>query len=191
MIRNAASPILSLALPAILLICVTCTKPKVHYLRTVQTVTADSRELFGCRINGWPFSPLATDSSLLGACTYRQKYEGTYGFSFELVSNRHESTCEFSSVTIVLDSIRLIPNAVYRLGTPGDKKNYASYFVASDCGLSGVRIYTADDLYAEVVITRLDRHKQVVNGTFDFRMRDQNGDVVRISDGVFERRYRN
>jgi hypothetical protein len=168
---------------------VQCTKPKVHYLRPIVLSSPDSRELFGCRINGRPFSPMASDSSLLGSCTYAPNYHGSSGFTFQVVGNRQQSSCEFSSVTITLDSIELKQDRTYQLGTPGPKKNYASYFVISGCALTGTTINTSDDLFGIVTITRLDPIKKIVNGEFDFRMRDADGNIVRVSDGIFDRHY--
>jgi hypothetical protein len=152
-------------------------------------VTAESRELFGCRINGKPFSPMAPDSALLGSCTYARTYHGEQGFTFQLSGNVHEANCEFASVTITLDSIELEADKVYKLGTAGARKNYAEYFVIKGCGLTGTSLYTSDDLYGELRITRFDSFKKVVNGSFDFKMRDENGNIIRMSDGTFERHY--
>jgi hypothetical protein len=166
-----------------------CTKPKVHNLRPIVMVTAESRELFGCRINGKPFSPMASDSALLGNCTYARTYDGEQGFTFQISGNRQESHCEFASVTITLDSIELKADTVYKLGTPGVRKNFAEYFVIKDCALTGKSLYTSDDLYGELTITRLDTFKKVVNGSFDFKMRDENGNIIRMSDGIFDKHY--
>lgn len=174
-----------------LFVCVLphCTKPKVHVLRPIALISPDSRELFGCRINGKPFSPAATDSASLGNCTYLRTYEGSAGFTFQISANQHENSCRFSNITITLDSIELKQDKTYRLGTPGLRKNYASYLVVGGCGESGKTIYTADDLYGEVTITRLDVHKGIANGTFDFKMRDEFGNIIRMSDGIFDRHY--
>lgn len=168
-----------------------CTKPAVHYLRPIPMITRDSRELFGCRINGIPFSPLATDSSSLGTCTYRKAYDTKEGFIFRINGDRHESACAFSSVTIVLDSIGLEEGKTYTLGSPGAKKNYAVYFIVKECGNTGEQMTTADDLYGYVKIDRVNHEKQIVTGSFDFNVRDENGNLFRMSDGVFDRHYTN
>src|ERR1700755_890135 len=106
-----------------------CTKPTIHYLRPIVLVTPDSRELFGCRINGIPYSPQASDSASLRTCYYTQVYSGDSGYVFSITGNRFETACEFFSVTIMLDSSYLRRGKAYRLGTPGAGKNYGAYFM--------------------------------------------------------------
>lgn len=167
-----------------------CTKPKVHYLRPLPPSTFESRELFECRVNGRYFRARATDSASLGSTTYFTAYSGEQGFRFEITANMHESSCVFSSITIHLDSIELKQGRSYILGTPGPKKNHATYFYVSGCSQDGKRLFTSDDLFSEVFITRVDFRKKVVLGTFDFRMKDSTGREVRFADGFFDRHFR-
>ena len=168
-----------------------CRKPPVHYLRPIANNTRDSREVFGCRINGIPFIPLATDSASMGTCTYRKTYNDGEGFVFRINGDRHESACEFSSITIVLDSIQLAEGMMYPLGSPGNRKNYAIYFIVKECADTGEEIFTTDDLFGYLRVDRINIEKQIVTGTFDFKVRDKNGNLYRMSDGVFDRHYTN
>jgi hypothetical protein len=185
-LRNAYSPFL-LLIP----VFIQCTKPTVHYLRPIALVTPESRELFGCRVNGKPFSPLATDSASLGSCTNYNVYNHTSGFRFEITANRHESACRFFSLSIVLDSVEVRRGQAYALGSPGIKRNYARYTLLSDCSQSSQELYTSDDLPGTLMITRYDTFKKVVHGTFDFKVKDHQGNLYRISDGIFDRHFKN
>ena len=167
-----------------------CTKPKIHYLRPVVTVTPDSRELFLCRINGMSYSPEALDSASLGGCTYSEVYSGESRWVFQIYADRHETGCRFFTVGIMLDSIVLKERTRYVLGTPGKKKNYGWYFRTTECGQPREEIYTSDDLYGEIFIDRFDPVRKIVTGTFDFNSKDKNGNIYRVSDGVFDRHFK-
>lgn len=167
-----------------------CTKPKVHYLQPVVSVTPDSRELFGCRINGRPYSPEALDSSSLGGCTYTQFYADRTGKVFQIFGDRHETGCRFFSLGIMLDSIELKVGTRYVLGTPGTKKNYGWYFITDECGEPRSELYTSDDLYGEVIIDMFDPVRKIVRGSFGFHMKDKDGNIYRVSDGIFDRHYK-
>lgn len=166
-----------------------CTKPAVHYLRPIPMVTRESRELFGCRINGIPFSPQAADSSSMGTCSYRKAYDTRTGFVFRLNGDRHKSACEFATITIVLDSVAVERDATFKLGSPGPKKNYATYFIVKECGDTGEEMTTNDDLFGYVAFDRVDKEKKIVTGSFHFHVKDKNGNLYRMSDGVFDRHY--
>jgi hypothetical protein len=167
-----------------------CRKPTVHYLRPVVLYTPDSREFFGCRINGKPFSPVAPDSSALGTCSYSPFYQGDSGWVFTLTGNRHEDNCAYYTVSITLDSVLLEEGKTYRLGTPGSKKNYGSYSFITGCSQRKIEMFSFDERPGIISIIKLDPIKKIVTGTFDFRVRDENGLVYRMSDGAFDRHYR-
>lgn len=168
-----------------------CTKPTVHYLRPIPMVTFDSRELFGCRINGEPYSPQAADSASLGSCSYYPTYEGDQGFRFQINGDRHEASCRFFSLGIILDSIELRAGASYVLGSPGVRKNYGKYLLVTECSQPAVELLTSDDVPGIVTITSYDRTKKIIRGVFDFKVKDPDGNLYRISDGVFDRHYTN
>lgn len=178
----------AIALAIVLVLCY-CTKPKVHYLRDLPRSTFESRETFTCRINGRGFIPKAVDAASKGSCTYRKEYSGDEGHIFEITANQHELSCVFYSISITLDSVELRQGRSYTLGTPGKRKNYASYFFVERCGDDGRRIFTSDDLQAEVFITRIDTAKKLVVGSFDIKIRDSAGITYRMSDGFFDRHY--
>lgn len=175
----------------VILVFIQCTKPKVHYLRPILSVTPESRELFGCRINGKPFAPMAVDSSSMGRCVYHQVYNGEAGYRFEITGNRHESACGFFSLSIILDSVEVRRGQGYELGSPGAKKNFAKYFIVRDCSQGSEEIYTSDEIPGILIITKFDENKKIVHGTFDFKMKDANGNLYRISDGIFDRHFAN
>lgn len=187
-IRIASSPVV-IAIAIVLLLC-ECTKPKVHYLRRLPPSTFESREAFTCRINGRAFIPKAVDAVSLGSCTYTKEYSGDEGYIFEITANQHEHSCIFYSITLKLDSVELRQGRSYTLGTPGRRKNSGSYFFIKGCGDDGTKLYTSDDLQAEVFITRIDTIKKLVVGTFDIKIRDSAGAIYRMSDGFFDRHYK-
>lgn len=174
-----------------LLLFAQCTKPTIHYLRPTILITPDSRELFGCRINGKPFEPLAKDSATMGNCNYTAEvYRGDSGAVFQIKGNRFEQTCGFYTVGITLDSVYLRRGETYILGSPGLKKHYGSYTINTDCSQTAEELFTSDDTPGIITITKFDQNKKVITGTFDFKVKDKNGYVYRMSDGVFDRYYK-
>lgn len=168
-----------------------CTKPTIHDLHPIVLFTPESREFFGCRINGKSYSPKAADSASLGSCSYNIAYAGNSGGVFNINGDHHESACRFFSLGITLDSIALENGKTFRLGSPGPKKNYGWYAFYTACSQQMVKIYTSDELEGEVTITRFDPDKRIVTGTFDFRLKDANGNLYRVSDGIFDRHFKN
>lgn len=166
-----------------------CTKPPVHHLPPLTTFTPESRELFGCRINGKVFNPRAADSSLLGDCEYKPVYAGASGRVLRVHAIRHESECASVIISFTLDSVRLEEGATYFLGTKAAYKHHGAYSVMTGCSTSPVELLTRDGDYGIVTITKFDPDKKVVTGVFDFKVRDALGNVYRISDGVFDRHY--
>jgi len=188
--RDQMTSFLKISALFVLVISITaCTKPKVHELRPIEYVTFDSRESFGCRVNGRLFSPKAADSSLMGDCSYRVTYADASRV-FQITANRSEADCRYISITITLDSVDFSNVTRYRLGSPGLKKNYAQYSFIRHCSADKVDIFTSDDIFGVVVITRYDPQKKIVRGTFEFSLRAPDGFMYNVSDGVFDRHYK-
>lgn len=97
----------------------------------------------------------------------------------------------YSSITTVLDSMALEDGKTFTLGTPDSKKNYAVFFIVKECGDTGEQMITEDCLFGYVKIDRVNHNKQIVSGSFDFNVRDENDNLFRMFDGVFDRHYTN
>jgi hypothetical protein len=167
-----------------------CTKPIIHNLPSLVTETPESREFFGCRINGIPYSP-ASAQSVQGRCYYGSVYSGDMGWVFQINGDRRESDCKTFSVGITLDSTVLKQGKTYSLGKEGLQKNFGSYFITAGCWEQRVELYSNDSIPGQVTITEYDPDKRVVTGTFSFVVLDKFGNVYRISDGIFDRHYIN
>jgi hypothetical protein len=183
-------PYLLLFLSFIILVCTTCTKT-VYDRRSRSTQTPESREFFGCRVNGMPFLSEASTGDVQGSCTYVTKYKDDYGV-FQIYSDRSGTDCRSYTVGITLDSVQLEEGKTYFMGTQGSKKKFGSYFFTPGCAQSRVDVYTNDTIRpAQITITKFDPIKKVIMGTFYFVVSDDKGNEFRISDGIFDRHYTN
>lgn len=177
-----------------LLVCVIiviysgCTKT-IHDRRSLATVTPDSREYFGCRINGRGFVSEASRNNVSGYCTYQIKYEKTGGRVFQLFSDKFESNCKSSTVGITLDSAELVVGKRFNLGAKGEKKNYGTFFIVPDCSQGRMELNTTDEMNNYVIIRKFDPIKKVVTGIFNFTVYDDRGNYYQITDGIFDRHF--
>lgn len=151
----------------------------------------DTRELFGCRINGVAYNPQRLDPVLLGSCFYRSTYGGDFGWIFKMDGERHNVGCRSFSIGFVLDSVMLEEGKTYLLGNQGPRNNYGRYYLNSTCDQSTLELYTNDNEPGQVTITYFDPVDKSVSGTFSFTVSDNNGNVYEISHGVFDRHYEN
>ncbi len=165
-----------------------CTKT-VHDRRSRVTVTPDSREYFGCRVNGGDFVSEASTGNVSGFCSYMIKYEKTGGYTFQLFSDKFETSCKNSTVGITLDCVELVVDKRYDLGSKGEKKNYGTYFLVPDCFNDRIEMNTTEGTNNYVIIKKFDPVKKIVTGIFNFTVSDNQGNTYQITDGIFDRHY--
>jgi hypothetical protein len=167
-----------------------CTKT-IHDRRSRATVTPDSREYFGCRVNGADFVSEASTGNVSGSCVYKSAYSDTTIKLFRIMSNNFSVDCAMGTVAITLDSIELKAGETYLLGSPGTGKNYARYSYVLNCSSDLVELSTSDndDLRGKVTIKSIDKKKQVIKGTFFFTLHGNNGEFFQITDGIFDRHF--
>ncbi|HUQ67309.1 MAG TPA: hypothetical protein VM101_14195 [Flavitalea sp.] len=165
-----------------------CTKT-IHDRRSRSTVTPESREYFGCRVNGADFVSEASAGNVSGFCYYQIKYEKTAGRIFQVFSDKFESTCKNSTVGITLDSVDLVEGKRYDLGAKGEKKNYGTFFLVPDCSQDRIELNTTDGMNNYIIIKKFDRDKKVVTGIFNFTVNDEFGHLYQITDGIFDRHF--
>lgn len=173
--------------PLFILLFTTCTKT-VHDRRSRATVTPESREYFGCRVNGAGFVTEARNNNVSGSCTYVSSYRNT-SKTFQILSDRFHSSCSNSTVGITLDSVELVAGKRYNLGVPGEKANYGSYFLVPGCGQDRIQMNTFGETENYIIIKSFDPIKKVVTGTFNFTVKDAQGNRYQITDGIFDRHF--
>jgi hypothetical protein len=171
----------------------TCTKT-IHDRRSRETVTPDSREYFGCRLNGVGFVSEASTGTVSGYCSYEQTYKSNSGYTFKIFSDKVESGCKSSTIGITLDSVQLVAGARYDLGSKGDKKNFGTLIITPASSQSTIVMHTADGTGTDyvdnyVTIKSIDTVKRIVTGTFNFTMKDANGHLYQITGGIFDRHF--
>ena len=161
----------------------------IHDRRSRLTVTPESREFVGCRVNGVDFVSEASTGNVSGFCTYELTYEMTGGYTFQLFSDKSETICKTSTIGITLDSVELVAGRRYNLGSRGSKKNYGTYMLVPECFNDRIEMNTTDGMDNYIIIQTFDTRKKVVTGTFNFTVSDDQGNTYQITDGIFDRHY--
>jgi hypothetical protein len=165
---------------------ISCNKT-IHDRRPKETDTPESREYFGCRVNGADFVSEARTGNVSGACRYTPTYDSVS--VFHIVSNQLGPDCSTATIEIVLDSVQLKEGKSYFLGAPGKKKNYATYSIISGCSEPVSEYATTDDTFGVVRIRKFNPDLRVVSATFFFTVMNADGDGVQIADGYFDRHF--
>lgn len=173
----------------LLLFFIACRKT-IHDRRSRVTVSPDSREYFGCRVNGQGFVSEARTNNVSGTCIYVPLTNNS-AYTFQIFSNRFWADCKSGTVGITLDSVNIEEGKTYTLGTPGRGKNYGSYFFVTGCNQDRVELYTSDndDTPGKITIKKYDPVKKVITGTFYFTVKGTHGEFFQITGGIFDRHY--
>lgn len=162
----------------------------IHDRRSRVTVSPDSREYFGCRVNGQGFVSEARTNNVSGTCTYVPLNDNSAS-TFQIYSNKFFADCRSGTVGITLDSVNIEEGKTYTLGSPGSGKNYGSYFYVPGCNQDRIELYTSDsdDIPGKITIKKYDPVKKVITGTFYFTVKGSHGEFFQITGGIFDRHY--
>jgi hypothetical protein len=177
----------SIAVILLLLLFFGCRKT-IHDRRSKTTETPESREYFGCRVNGDDFVSEASSGNVSGSCTYGPSTYSS-GSTFHIISNRFGSDCTAGTIEIILDSVNLVEGKSFFLGSPGQKKNFARYSFVSGCAASVSEFVTSDSTFGVVRIKKFRPEIRVITATFFFTVTNKEGVAYQIADGYFDRHF--
>jgi len=172
--------ILSFLLMLLLAQCDRCkeeVKP-VSELDKLPPATKQGKFTFGCLINGKAFSETNSGNMI---AIYQQ------GFLFFGVDKNSQGYTIGMDISIP-DPIEL--NKKYDLTQiPYYRARFRKYLAGSSSNSPICYYDFANTLSGQVIITRFDRQKFIVSGTFEYTTALPNCDTIRITDGRFDLQY--
>ena len=163
-----------------------CTKT-IHDRRSTTTDSPESREYFGFVLNGRHFISEASKNNVSGTCTVSTA--SNVATVFKIESSNSASNCVGGTIEIVLDSVSIVEGKSYKLGTPGNRKNYLTCFFANQCSTPAVELATRDNDFGFIKIKKYRPDIKVITGVFSCIVSNDNGISYQIADGYFDRHY--
>ena len=168
-------------------------------LSQLPPLTTKGLNTFGCLVNGKVLVPeeLLTDLGPPYACSYVYSYPGTSTpFGFLVGGTDKSSPCDWTSVTIDLDSVDLKSGDSLALTDWRDStraflgKKYGSCMIVTACP-GWTDYYTTNTVSGEATIVFMDPVNQIASGTFWFDAINVPGDTVHVREGRFDMHYTN
>ncbi|SDF17521.1 DUF6252 family protein [Epilithonimonas hungarica] len=145
--------------------------------------TQSGKNTAGALINGkvWVATTKKLNSNNDG--TYCEKLNENYLIKLDLRKNPDRYT---ESIYLIVSIPNLEINQTYEVinQTPDDGYNYATY-ISND----KVSYSSNPNNSGRIKITRLDLQNQIVSGTFEFKAKDSNGNIVTITEGRFDKKF--
>ncbi len=188
--KNLSNPILSVFILAFFsLIAFSCKKHKSDPISQLPPETQTGENTFGCLVNGQVFVPKGPSLSPILTCYYPHlNTDYSKGYFFQVYAKSKGKDCELSSISIDTDSLTIQEEQeiALKLITKGGAAGRYTYY--PDCSL--FINYTTDSLNTgKLLIKKFDSVNQIVSGTFWFNAINENGDILKITDGRFDMEY--
>jgi hypothetical protein len=152
--------------------------------------TQEGKNTFGCYINGELLVPGGGGLGPIKTCYYQSIYPGESGYVFQLEAKRSEDNdCGLRTVTITLDSVRIVEGNTYKLGIYKIGNGNGRYnHYPPICG-DPIKFETFDESSGEIYFKKFDEVNHIAAGTFWFTAVNSMGDTVKITDGRFDMKY--
>lgn len=160
---------------------------------TLPAITQTGANTFGCLINGNVFVPAGNNYSGPNLhATYQFEYVSPdstrpTGFVFALSGTDKSNTCNITSIGIEFDSV-FLGVGQYILKAPKIGGGFG-YYLNNSCNGPSIDSTTSDLLTGQLNITRFDMTNQIVSGTFSFDVKDNNGNIMHITQGRFDTHF--
>lgn len=180
--------LLSLAL-LLTLMGSSCEKEELSPLEQLPAATQEGKNTFGCLVNGQVFVP--TGQLGFGIPPYSwyyqqltQDYNPVKGYMFRVSASDWKGQNK-PSIGLGTYSLELKEGTVYPLGEPSVVgKAYGEYTKIAPVGLENYSIVSP--LTGEMRITKFDKQKRIVSGTFWFDAVNAAGEKVEVREGRFD-----
>ncbi|MEM8927299.1 MAG: hypothetical protein AAGC45_03790 [Bacteroidota bacterium] len=137
---------------------------------------------FGCLIDGEPFFPGSGNDRPFA---FYQLVRGAY--TLGIGASRNDGGGEnFVSIGMGALDIEVLQDTTYSLTTFESENFYGQYLLGGGIVL---QTYTTEENPGTLTITNFT--DEIVSGTFEFTVLDNDGTEIRITDGRFDLRYTN
>jgi hypothetical protein len=109
------------------------------------------------------------------------------GFVLALSGTDKSNTSNVTSIGIGFDSAFLaVGQYILKSPKPG---NGFGYYLNNSSSAPSIDLTTSDLLTGQLNITRFDMTNQIVSGTFLFDVKDNNGNIMHITQGRFDTHF--
>ncbi|WKS95541.1 DUF6252 family protein [Riemerella columbina] len=142
----------------------------------------------GCLVNGkvWVASKKSSTRGFYVGATGAEIYsDGTFkiGVEFKNVSNKSYIKMGIKKIKLELNKEYTIP-----INSPLGENIGGAFYVQHS--VIGPAYYTkSPDYTGKIKITRLDIPNEIISGTFEFDAVDEDGNVVHITEGRFDKKF--
>ncbi len=160
-------------------------EPQIAEIDKLPPPTQTGANKVGCLVNGKAFLP---EGQLTGSINpYCGYYHNTFSLVFRKVKNNDNKTGNGTeAVAIYSSDIILEENKTYILKL--DNTNHSAlYDITSNSNFDTYE--TTNEVNGELHITKLDKEKNIISGTFWFDAVNEQGKKVEIREGRFDMKF--
>ena len=161
-----------------------CSKDRDEDPTVLPAATQSGANTAGALIDGkiWVATKKPLNSAN-GSGTYCEKYNDNFIIKLDLRSDVNNYN---NSIFIKVLIINLELNKTYAIinQDPNSDYNFAIYTDSS-----GKNYSTESNYVGSIKISRIDIQNQIVSGNFEFKAVDNNGNIVKVTDGRFDKRF--
>ncbi|SDR65989.1 hypothetical protein SAMN04488552_0224 [Christiangramia echinicola] len=151
-------------------------------LEQLPPATQNGKMTFGCLIDGEVFLPGITGRNRLNA--FYQFVRGAYTLGISSTSGENNS----ASIGIFAIDVDDFGPGTYNLVNEESGNFYALYLLQGGLQLE---TKTTEKNPGTLTITKFDKVKGIISGTFEFTVLDNDDNEIRITDGRFDLKYTN
>lgn len=170
----------NLILASILTLCFFSCKDRESDPNVLPEATQSGKNTAGALVDGKVW--IATTEFIYPKGTYCENFGNKTKIALDLrqIKNKGSNSIE---IIAVIEGFEL--NKTYTISeNPEVGYNFANYTNGN-----GVSFLTNPNYTGKIKITRLDLQNQIVSGTFEFKAVDDNGNIVNITDGRFDKKF--
>lgn len=157
----------------ILLILISCSKDCDTPLDCLPAITMSGEDTFGCLVDGSVLKPAGTGMGVTGLNSY---YTNT-GFKESLSISAFNKRTKEGVILVITDDVEA--GRTYNLGNWSDE-TYGAF--SGDGGF----YETFDESSGTVTINYFDLENGIISGVFNFRAKNESGEIVEVTEGRFD-----
>ncbi|WCM41453.1 DUF6252 family protein [Flavobacterium sp. CBA20B-1] len=163
-------------------------EPQIAEIDKLPPATQTGANKIGCLVNGKAFLP---KGQLTGSSNpYCAYYHDAFVLIIRIVKNEGNITGNGTeSVAIYSSDIILEENMTYSLKEIQSRKNAVFAITGGMAGVPDESYETNEDYKGELHITKLDKEKNIISGTFWFDAVNEQSEKVEIREGRFDMKF--
>lgn len=161
-------------------------EPQIAEIDKLPPPTQTGANKVGCLVNGKAFLPSGSYPGGGNPNPYCAYYHDAYILSFAIVRNENNTSMDGSeSIAIYSSNVILEENKIYSLNINDQRAGYLITMTSPKSDRYG----TSENHTGELHITKLDKEKNIISGTFWFDAVNEQGKKVEIREGRFDMKF--